>query len=141
MPHLDNSKVKSVVVLILCSRDLHVTRCRGGCPCSWCLTQHAVDFLLHREERTNLASSRAQSGKAICANADIAQAEAQHVVCCVLHGESNKGLASPRTTKKMALLKPPTNQASHNQTDNERHYKPLHQSSDAPHTSASTPSP
>ena len=35
---------------------------------------------------------------------------------CVLHGESNKGPASPRTIKPMAQSKPPTNQPSHTQT-------------------------
>ena len=34
-----------------------------------------------------------------------------------------------------------TNQPSHNQTGNEQHYKPVHQTSDAPNTSASTPPP
>ena len=38
-------------------------------------------------------------------------------------------------------LKPPTDQPSHTQTANEQHYKPVHQTSDAPHTSASTPPP
>ena len=58
----------------------------------------------------------------------------------VLHGESNKGPASPRTTKTTPQSKP-TNQPSHTQTVNEQHYKPVHQTSDAPHTSDSTPPP
>ena len=36
----------------------------------------------------------------------------------VLHGESNKGLASPRTTKTVAQSKPPTNQATTKQSTN-----------------------
>ena len=41
----------------------------------------------------------------------------------------------------MAQSKPPTNQQLQTQTASEQHDKPVHQTSDAPHTAASTPPP
>ena len=46
-----------------------------------------------------------------------------------------------KNDKNNGTSKPPTNQPSHTQTANEQHYKPVHQTSDAPHTSDSTPTP
>ena len=50
----------------------------------------------------------------------------EHLGLCVgvLHGERNKGPASPRTTKTTAQSKPPTKQPSHTQPANKQHYKP-----------------
>ena len=44
-----------------------------------------------------------------------------------------------KNDKATAQSKPQTNQPCHTQTASEQHYQPVHQTSDAPHTSASTP--
>ena len=57
---------------------------------------------------------------------------------CVLHGESNKGLALPRTTTTVAQTDTPTTQPGSHQTANEPNQKPYtcHLTH---HTSAGTP--
>ena len=60
-------------------------------------------------------------------------------LCVTRRKQQRPGIA--KNDKTTAQSKPPTKQPSHTQTANEQHYKPVHQTSDAPHTSVSTPPP
>ena len=76
----------------------------------------APDNLSLCEQVTCMSFVHMDSGlKSVSVSVDLCYTEK------VLHGESNKGPASPRTTKATAQSKPPTNQPSHTQTANEKH--------------------